>query len=330
MSSASTSKPVSAAAVIRASGLHKSYGEIAAVRDLSFSVNAGEVIGVLGPNGAGKTTTINMLTTLIPIDSGTASVGGFDVATQPHAVRRVVGLAGQSAAVDEKLTARENLRLFGRFYKIPKVQLNERIETLITQFRMEDFADRTASTYSGGERRRLDIVAALVAEPPALFLDEPTTGLDPRNRTEIWAAIEHLAAGGTAIVLTTQYLDEADRLADEIVLIDEGQVVARGKPEELKRRLERDLLEMHFATEESFQQATALLDDTIGLASDSDALLVHVPVGTGAGDSLSILRRLDDANIEILDFQLRRPTLDDVFLALTNAPLMDDAQRNSQ
>ena len=214
--------------VIQANGLHKSFGDTVAVNDLSFSVAAGKIIGILGPNGAGKTTTINMLTTLIPIDRGSATVSGFDVATAAHAVRQVIGLAGQSAAVDEKLTARENLRLFGRFYKIPRSELQDRVETLITGFDMTDYADRPAETYSGGQRRRLDVVAALVASPPALFLDEPTTGLDPRSRSDIWDAIEARHAEA-AIVLTTQYLEEADRLADEILLIDQGTVVAAAR-----------------------------------------------------------------------------------------------------
>ena len=303
--------------VIRANRLSKRFGETVAVDDLSFSVDSGQIVALLGPNGAGKTTTIRMLTTLVPIDSGTATVADFDVESEPHGVRQVIGLAGQTAAVDEKLTARENLRLFGRFYKIPKQRLTQRIEELIAEFRMEDYADRPAETFSGGQRRRLDVVAALIAAPPAVFLDEPTTGLDPRSRAELWEAISDLANSGAAIVLTTQYLEEADRLADEILLIDQGREVARGTPEELKRGLERDILQIHFADDAAFAAGIALLDDQ-NLA-DSDATLhqVKLAVGGTAGDSLSILRRLDDAGVELADFQLRRPTLDDVFLALT-------------
>lgn len=303
--------------VIEAQRLNKSYGETVAVRDLSFSVASGKVLGLLGPNGAGKTTTINMLTTLIPVDSGSASVAGFDVESEPHGVRQMIGLAGQTAAVDEKLTARENLRLFGRFYKIPKAELDGRIEELVTEFRMTEFADRTAETYSGGERRRLDVVAALVANPPALFLDEPTAGLDPRSRVELWEAISRLAAAGTAIVLTTQYLEEADRLADEIVLIDEGSAVARGTPEELKRGLERDVLEVHFPTDQAFDAGRAIIGSSPRIVVDAEANLIQIPVGEGARTSLQILRSLDDGGVELLDFQLRRPTLDDVFLTKT-------------
>lgn len=304
--------------VIEAAGLHKTYGDQVAVRGLSFSVETGEVVGLLGPNGAGKTTTVNMLTTLLPIDSGAATVAGFDVTSEGTSVRTMIGLAGQSAAVDEMLTARENLKMFGRLYKMPKAELAERIETLMEQFRMSDYADRQVSTLSGGQRRRLDVVAALIADPPALFLDEPTAGLDPRSRSEIWEAIEDLASAGTAIVLTTQYLEEADRLADQIVMIDRGAVVAAGTPFELKQQLERDVLEIHLDNAKGLAEAWAILGRSPGVTSNPETLEIHVPVGGGAATSLAMLRRLDEAGIAITDFQLRRPTLDDVFLTLTD------------
>ncbi len=310
--------PTADSVVISASNLHKTYGDTVAVDDLSFSVEAGKIIGLLGPNGAGKTTTINMLTTLASIDSGTATVAGFDVADAPHAVRQLIGLAGQSAAVDEKLTARENLQLFGRFYKMPKEVLANRVEELVTEFRMGDYADRPAETYSGGQRRRLDVVAALVANPPALFLDEPTTGLDPRSRVEIWDAITGLAANGAAIVLTTQYLDEADKLADEILLIDQGNAIARGTPEDLKRGLDSDVLDVRFPSETELDKALDIIDKTSISSIDRESWLIRIPVTSDARSSLSILRRIDDANIDLVDYQLRRPTLDDVFLALTD------------
>ncbi|MCP4303824.1 MAG: ATP-binding cassette domain-containing protein [bacterium] len=316
--------------VIQADSLCKSYGDTVAVEDLSFAVEAGKIIGLLGPNGAGKTTTINMLTTLISIDSGAGTVAGFDVASSPHAVRQLIGLAGQNAAVDEKLTVRENLELFGRFYKIPKDTLKRRIEDLVETFRMGDYADRTAETYSGGQRRRLDVVAALVANPPALFLDEPTTGLDPRSRADMWDAITDLAAGGTAIVLTTQYLEEADRLADEILLIDQGIAVARGTPEELKRGLENDVLDVHFPDERELDKAVAVIDDELISSIDRDAGLIRIPVKSNARSSLSILRSIDDADIELVDYQLRRPTLDDVFLELTGDGPSAPAERSAQ
>ncbi|MEA2002508.1 MAG: ATP-binding cassette domain-containing protein [Actinomycetota bacterium] len=315
--------------IIRADGLQKTFGDTVAVRGLSFSVASGKVLGLLGPNGAGKTTTINMLTTLIPPDAGTASIAGFDLRTEARAVRQMIGLAGQTAAVDEKLTARENLRLFGRFYKIPKTELAARIEELITNFRMGSFADRPAGTYSGGERRRLDVVAALVADPPALFLDEPTTGLDPRSRHELWDAISRLASDGTAIVLTTQYLEEADKLADEIVLIDQGETVASGTPEQLKRSLEQEVLEIHLEPGDEFQRGLKIVGDRPGLVLDSDAGLIHIPVVGGAASSLAVLRRLDDAGVALLDFQLRSPTLDDVFMALTTERASGETDRGA-
>ena len=303
--------------MIEVSGLRKSFGDTVAVDGLSFDVRAGSVLGLLGPNGAGKTTTIKMLTTLLSIDGGAASVAGFDVATQPRMVRQVIGLAGQAAAVDEKLTARENLDLFGRLYHLPADQRKRRVEELVERFDLTEFADRPAETYSGGQRRRLDVVASLIVDPPALFLDEPTTGLDPRSRAEIWEAIRTLASQGTAVVLTTQYLDEADQLSDDIVVIDRGRVVGEGTASELKSSLERDVLEVTVTEPASRDRAAALLDGAEVVAIDDTTL--HLPVSRPA-DSLAALRRVQDAGIEIADFQLRKPTLDDVFLALTGEP----------
>jgi ABC-2 type transport system ATP-binding protein len=304
--------------VIAATGLYKTYGDVEAVKGLSFTVEAGQIIGLLGPNGAGKTTTVNMLATLVPIDAGLVSIGGFDVARQPDQVRQLIGLAGQSAAVDEKLTARENLELFGRLYKIPRSQRRQRIEELIGQFDMTDFADRVAGSYSGGQRRRLDVVAALVADPPALFLDEPTTGLDPRSRAALWDTIVQLAARGTAIVLTTQYLDEADRLADEVLIIDRGTAIASGTPESLKRSLRKDVLEVHVGDGE-LDRAVECLGATDGLVISAEEQRIGVPVGSDASASLELLQRLQGCGVSITDFQLRRPTLDDVFLTLTGS-----------
>ncbi|MEA2024192.1 MAG: ATP-binding cassette domain-containing protein [Actinomycetota bacterium] len=303
---------------VAARSLSKTYGDTVAVRGLSFDARAGEVMGLLGPNGAGKTTTIKMLTTLLPIETGSATIVGFDVATQSDAVRRVIGLAGQAAAVDEKLTARENLEMFGRLYKIPKTERKRRIDHLIERFDLGDFANRIAETYSGGQRRRLDVVASLIAAPPVLFLDEPTTGLDPRSRTELWDEIGELAAQGTAVVLTTQYLEEADRLSDRIVIIDEGVMKASGTSAELKTNLERDMFEVHVTSLEDLDRAIEVTERIApGVASDIEDLLLQIPVADGSSQSLIVLRELDTAGIPISDFQLRRPTLDDVFLTLT-------------
>lgn len=306
--------------VIIARNLGKTYGDVEAVKDLSFTVGAGRIVGLLGPNGAGKTTTVNMLATLVSADSGSASIGGYDVATQSEQVRQLIGLAGQSAAVDEKLTARENLELFCRLYKIARPERRRRVQELIERFDMTEFADRVVGTFSGGQRRRLDVVAALVADPPALFLDEPTTGLDPRSRSELWAAISQLASRGTAIVLTTQYLDEADRLADEILIIDRGTVIASGTPATLKRSLERDVLEVHVG-EGDLSAALDVVGRVDGLLTDTETRCVGIPVGDDVNRSLELLRRLQDGGISISDFQLRRPTLDDVFLTLTGSPV---------
>lgn len=310
-----TSRPIAVAA----RGLSKSFGDTHAVRDLSFNARAGQVTGLLGPNGAGKTTTIRMLTTLLSIDSGTASIGGIDVSQRPDAVRRVIGLAGQSAAVDEKLTARENLELFGRLYKIPNPERAKRIDYLVDRFDLTGFADRVAETYSGGQRRRLDVVASLIASPPVLFLDEPTTGLDPHTRTELWGEIRELANNGTAVVLTTQYLDEADRLSDSIVIIDEGVMKASGKSADLKRDLEREVLEVHVASRGDLPRAAeSVARSGAAATSDPEGTRLQIPLIGGAHQSLSILRALDADGIGVADFQLRKPTLDDVFLAMTS------------
>ncbi len=304
--------------VIVVEGLRKTFGDVVAVAGLDFVVDAGSVLGLLGPNGAGKTTTIEILTTLQRADAGRATVAGYDVGAAPHQVRRVIGLAGQSAAVDDRLTARENLDLFARLYKIPASRRRVRVEELIERFDMGGFADRIVATYSGGQRRRLDVVAALVARPPAIFLDEPTTGLDPRSRVELWEEIRTMAEEGAAVVLTTQYLEEADRLADRIVIIDRGEVVARGTAEELKKDLGRDVLVVHVTDRVDLDRARTLIGEHDAGVDEAQGLLT-VQLADGPPAALTILRRLTDAGIGIDDFQLRRPTLDDVFLTHTEA-----------
>jgi ABC-2 type transport system ATP-binding protein len=309
--------------MVAADGLVKRFGEVVAVDGVTLSIGRGSVLGLLGPNGAGKTTIVKMLTTLLSIDAGSATVDGHDVATDPNAVRSRIGLAGQAAAVDEKLTARENLEFFARLYKLDRVRRRVRVAELVERFDMGSYADRPASTYSGGQRRRLDIAVALVADPPALFLDEPTTGLDPRSRAEVWGSIREVSANGAAVLLTTQYLDEADRLADQIVVIDGGRTVASGPPERLKADVGRDVLEVRVAAGLDVERASCVLEPADVAVVEADRKLIHLPVDSGAAQSLELLRRLSDGGVDIDDFQLRRPTLDDVFLALTGAAPAD-------
>jgi ABC-2 type transport system ATP-binding protein len=305
-------------AIIDAKNISKQYDGNDAVKNLNLSVNAGEVVGLLGPNGAGKTTTVKMLATLIEPQSGSITINGFDVVTQPNAVRKIIGLAGQSAAIDDKLTTRENLSIFGSLYGIDKATLKERAEMLIERFDLRDFADRPASTYSGGQRRRLDLIAALIANPKALFLDEPTTGLDPRSRNTIWKAIQELTEEGTAVVLTTQYLEEADQLADRIIVIDKGRTIASGTPDSLKRALGNEILDVYFDDDQNFAKARGILAENNFTRDINEDAVVHIPLSEGAKESLKLLRKLDDAGITISDFNLRKPTLDDVFLTLTD------------
>ena len=307
--------------MLNVEGLGKSFSGVPAVSDVSFGVGSGRIVGLLGPNGAGKSTTVKMLTTLLPIDTGSASVAGFDVAEQPDVVRQLIGVAGQGAAVDEKLTSRENLALFARLYKLPVSVREHRVQELIDRFDMHNFADRPAETYSGGQRRRLDVAAALVAEPPVLLLDEPTAGLDPRSRSDLWSAIRTLADRGAAVLLTTQYLEEADQLADYVLIIDEGRVVAEGTPAALKKDLERDVLHVQLAVSDDLARAATILgrQDRSVISDPSDPQALQVPIGEDASQAIQLLRELQDNAIGVSDFQLRRPTLDDVFLALTSS-----------
>lgn len=304
--------------MIEVEALSKSFGQTRAVINLSFAVQPGTVLGMLGPNGAGKTTTVNMLTTLLAPDGGHATIAGFDVARQPELVRQVIGLAGQAAAVDEQLSARENLRLFGALYHLPRATLRHRADDLVDRFGMGDFADRPASTYSGGERRRLDLVVSLVADPPVLFLDEPSAGLDPRRRNQLWDELRQLVREGTTVVLTTQYLDEADALCDQVLVIDRGKSVATGSPDELKDSVQRDVVEVRLTQPSDLPDATAALSALpTSPVIDAERAMLSIPVTDGAATALDALRRLDAAGVAIEHFELRRPTLDDVFLTLT-------------
>ena len=302
-----------------AEGLVKHYKAVKAVDGISLNVPEGSVLGVLGPNGAGKTTTVRMLTTLIRPDSGHATVAGQDVVKDPDAVRRCIGVSGQSAAVDEYLTGYENLEMIGRLYHLPKRDAKARARELLGEFRLEEAADRPAKGYSGGMRRRLDLAGALVARPPVIFLDEPTTGLDPRSRGDMWDVIATLVRGGTSVLLTTQYLEEADRLADNIIVIDRGVIIAEGTADELKVQVGGERLEITVADAERIGDASAILAGIGGgeVATDDHTRRVTVGVAGGTKDLLVAVRRLDESGIEVQDIGIRRPTLDDAFLAMT-------------
>jgi len=300
--------------------LHKSFGAVHALRGVDLRVERGTVLGVLGPNGAGKTTVVRILTTLLAPDKGRAVVEGRDVVRDAAAVREIIGLAGQSAAIQEELTGRENLEIIGRLHHLPKADCRRRAEELLEQFGIAGAADRPAKTYSGGMVRRLDLAASLVARPSVLFLDEPTTGLDPRSRIGMWDVIRDLVAQGTTLFLTTQYLDEADELADEIVVIDHGKVIAAGTSESLKNRVGGDVVE--FVTPER-TRVDAAAAAVAGLAEgepfvDTETGRVAVRVGSLGSEALvRAVRELDAVGIETAGLSLRRPSLDDVFLALT-------------
>jgi ABC-2 type transport system ATP-binding protein len=302
---------------IEAEGLRKSYGKVKALDGVDLQVPAGTVLGLLGPNGAGKTTAVRILTTLLPADSGSARVAGLDVAREAPQLRSQIGLAGQYAAVDENLTGAENLEMVGRLYHLPKGEPRSRAAELLERFDLADAADRLVRTYSGGMRRRLDLAAALVARPPVLVLDEPTTGLDPRSRLALWETIEGRVAGGTTVLLTTQYLDEADRLADRISVIDRGHVIAEGSSDELKDQVGGEWLEVTLESSDDVEAATRELEP---VASERPAMIegvLRVPVKQRKGTIAEAVRRLNEAGIGIDDVAMRRPTLDDVFLKLT-------------
>ena len=308
-------------------GLHKSFGDVHALRGVDFAVPAGTVLGMLGPNGAGKTTAVKILTTLLRPDAGSAKVEGHDVVRDADAVRHRIGLAGQSAAIQEELTGRENLEIMARLYHLGRAVARRRATELLTQFDLDDAADRTAKTYSGGMQRRLDLAASLVASPSVLFLDEPTSGLDPRSRLGMWGIIRELVAGGTTLLLTTQYLDEADALADQIVVIDRGQVIAAGTAEQLKDRVGGDVLEFSVPERRRLADAVGAVSGLADTAPHVDDISGRVAVGVGDRGSQALVeavRRLDAAGVTTDGLAVRRPSLDDVFLALTGHAAEED------
>jgi ABC-2 type transport system ATP-binding protein len=312
-------------AVIEVRNLHKSYGTTVAVDDVSFTVEEGEIFGILGPNGAGKTTFIRMVATLLQPDRGSLLVGGHDVVRDPMAVRRMIGLAGQSAAVEEMMTGRENLVMVARLYGQPAGAAKQSAARILEQMDLEEAADRQVRTYSGGMRRRLDLGASLVGSPRLLLLDEPTTGLDPGSRNEVWDGIREMSWAGTDIVLTTQYLDEADHLASSIVIIDGGRVIAQGTPDELKSRVGADMVELHTVDLPTMYRAAEVLG-SLGMAEPAtDPATRRCSIAAPGGSRLLpvVVRALDEAAVPVEDIALRRPTLNEVFLALTGHSTTD-------
>jgi ABC-2 type transport system ATP-binding protein len=297
--------------------LKKYFGDVHALDGIDLEVPAGTVLGLLGPNGAGKTTAVRILTTLLPPDAGSARVAGLDVVRDAAALRSRIGLAGQYAAVDENLTGRENLEMVGRLYHMGGGPARERATELLERFSLTDAADRLSKTYSGGMRRRLDLAAALVARPPVLFLDEPTTGLDPRSRLQLWETIEARVAAGTTVLLTTQYLDEADRLADSIAVIDHGRVIAEGTSDELKDRVGGERLEVTLDDRASTDAAIEALVPIAEERPKCEGGVLALPLTRKRGGIAEAVRRLDDAGVGIDDIAVHRPTLDDVFITLT-------------
>ena len=304
---------------VESGGLTKHYGEVVALDGLDLAVPTGSVLGLLGPNGAGKTTAVSILTTLTAPDAGTARVAGVNVLSEPQRVRSLIGLSGQSAAVDEHLTALENLEMIGCLYGMRRPAARKKAHELIERFRLTEAANRPLKTFSGGMRRRIDLAGALLADPPVLFLDEPTTGLDPRSRGELWDVIRERVTEGTTVVLTTQYLEEADQLAHEIVVIDHGRAIARGTSQELKRRIGGEHLDVHLALLSDLSRVEDILRPfAVGaIRTDDQDALISIPVAKGVEALGAVMIELTAQNVEILDIGLRRPTLDDVFMELT-------------
>ncbi|MBX3195888.1 MAG: ATP-binding cassette domain-containing protein [Microbacteriaceae bacterium] len=309
-------------AAIKTVGLRKAYGKKTVLDGVDLTVPAGSVFALLGPNGAGKTTIVNILSTLLVPDSGTAEVDGHDVVTDADGVRGAIGLTGQFAAVDGLLSGQENLALMARLRHLPPTAAAERVQGLLDQFELQDAARKPLATYSGGMKRRLDLAMTLVGDPRVIFLDEPTTGLDPRSRHTMWQIIRDLVAGGTTIFLTTQYLDEADELADRVAVLDQGRIVAEGTPEELKKLVPGGHIRLQFPDTASLDAAAGLLGET---SRDEDALTLEVPSDGGVGSLRAVLDRLDEASLTVDDLSIHTPDLDDVFFALTGSDTKENA-----
>lgn len=312
---------------VLAEGIVRTFGEVRALDGMDLVVQKGQVVGLLGPNGAGKTTMVRILSTLLKPTGGQAQVAGFDVVKQADQVRRMIGLTGQFAAVDEYLTGTENLRMFGGLFHLTPAYVKARSKELLTSFDLDDAADRPVRTYSGGMRRRLDLAASLIARPAILFLDEPTTGLDPRSRLGMWQVINDLVADGTTVLLTTQYLEEADQLAQDIVVIDHGRVIAHGTAEQLKDQIGGDRIEITVGDLAEVQRAAQALQSVITGQPLIEGNKISAPVSGGSTVLVGAIRALDLVHVEVTDIMLRRPTLDDVFMSLTGHLAEDETQR---
>jgi ABC-2 type transport system ATP-binding protein len=311
---------------VEAVNIVRTYGNLRALDDVTLRVPTGQVFGLLGPNGSGKTTMVRILSTILSPTSGHATVAGFDVVKQPNQVRHHIGLAGQNATVDENLTGFENLRMVGLLNHLNKAYVVAKARQLLDDFGLSDAAHRTTKTYSGGMRRRLDLAAALVAEPPILFLDEPTTGLDPQSRQDLWAIIERLVEGGTTVLLTTQYLEEADRLAKQLVVLDHGKIIAEGTAAELKAQMGTTVLSLSFSSTNDALRAQPIVADLSNTAGNLDGSVLEMTVDNGPAVTADALRRIDAAGISLSGLALREPSLDDVFLNLTGHKAEDDVE----
>jgi ABC-2 type transport system ATP-binding protein len=313
--------------VIELEGVAVAFGDVTALDGADLAVPAGTVLGLLGPNGAGKTTIVRVLATLLRPDRGSARVAGRDVVLEPLSVRRAIGLAGQFAAVDEELTGRENLEMVGLLYRLPRPEARRRSSEILERFDLADAADRRVSTYSGGMRRRLDLAASLTGRPPVLLLDEPSTGLDPRSRQELWNVVDELRAAGTTVLLTTQYLEEADRLAQRIAVIDQGRIVASGTPAELKATVGADTLVVRLADPAAAADAQAVLGDLAAAdAPRAEGAEAEIRIAVARADATAeAVRRLDARGIGVASIELHQPSLDDVFLSLTGRPATEEA-----